>query len=112
MRRSFYLAPAMVAGLMATHAPALRADEAAAKQAIIQLLEIGWGDSFRILEPAQEQFEKAKAAFPRDPRVPLALALVQIKHGKHAEAAWIAGSFSTARSKWAARLLTPPPRRI
>ena len=29
-----------------------------------------------------------------------------------AEAAWIAGSFSTARSKWAARLLTPPPRRI
>src|SRR5437764_14526657 len=83
MRRSFYLAPAMFAGLMAASAPLLRADEPAAKRAILQLLEIGWGDSFRALEPAQEQFDRAKAAAPSDPRVPLAFALVQINHGKH-----------------------------
>src|SRR5262245_40908876 len=85
MRRSFCFAPALLAGLVALSAP-LRADEQTAKQAILQLLDIGWGDSFRSLEPAQEQFDRAKAASPQDPRVPLALALVQLKHGKHSEA--------------------------
>jgi hypothetical protein len=87
MRRSFYVALALLAGPIVMLSPALRADDATTKQAIVQLLEIGWGDSFRVLEPAQEHFDLAKAAAPRDPRVPLAFAMVQIKHGKHSEAA-------------------------
>ncbi len=31
----------------------LRADEAAAKQALLKLLDVGWGDSFRAIEPAR-----------------------------------------------------------
>jgi hypothetical protein len=64
----------------------LRADEAAAKRAIAQILEVGWGDSFRAIEPAREHFEQAKGAAPRDPRVAFAFALVHIKHGRHSDA--------------------------
>jgi hypothetical protein len=84
MRRSFGVATLLAAALFFS---AARADEATAKQAIAQLLQVGWEDSFRALEPAQEQFERAKTASPRDPRAPLAFALVQIKHGRHSEAA-------------------------
>src|SRR5262245_12214396 len=73
--------------------PTLRAQERAARpgaaeaEAIAKLLEVGWGDSFRAIEPAREHFEQAKAAAPRDPRVPLAFALVHIKHNRPSDAA-------------------------
>jgi len=54
---------------------------------IAKILEIGWGESFRVLEPAREQYELVREAARRDPRAPYAMALVCVKHGKHAEAA-------------------------
>jgi hypothetical protein len=92
MRRAVVLAAAATGGLMVVVsagplARVLNADERAAKQAVKELLEVGWGDSFRALEPAAEQYANAKAAAPRDPRVPHAFALVHLKHGKHSDAA-------------------------
>jgi hypothetical protein len=91
MRRAIVLTVAAIGGItllsLVPLTRTLRADERTAKKAISDLLEVGWGDSFKVLEPAKELYEAAKAAAPRDPRVPYALALVQIKHGRHSDAA-------------------------
>ncbi len=91
MRQAMRLVTTSLCGLAAVCTWAghgtLRADEQAAKRAVSQLLETGWGDSFRAIEPARVHFENAKGAAPSDPRVPYAFALVHMKHGKHSDAA-------------------------
>jgi hypothetical protein len=92
MRRTIRLVAASLCGLAALCGSIeqfgrAQAEDAAANRAIGQLLEVGWGDSFRVLGPARDEFDKAKSLAPRDPRVPLAFALINIKHGKHSDAA-------------------------
>ena len=53
---------------------------------VAKLLEIGWGESFRVLKPSGEAFDEAKRLAPADARVPFAFALVNIKHRKYDDA--------------------------
>jgi hypothetical protein len=65
----------------------LFADDRAAKPELVKMLEVGWGESFRSLEPAGEHYERAKEAAPSSPTVRYAFAVVHLKHRKYAEAA-------------------------
>lgn len=50
------------------------------------LLDSGWGESFRSLEPAAAYYRRARQIAPSDPRAIYAYALVQIKHGRYTDA--------------------------
>jgi chromosome segregation ATPase len=75
-----------VLGIVGGLAAIAGADESPAKAHIIRLLDTGWGNSFRAIEPAQGHYETAKAAAPRDPRPAYAFALVHIKHRRYGDA--------------------------
>jgi hypothetical protein len=62
------------------------AADAAYKQAVTRLLEVGWGKDFTSLEPAGEHLQAAQKARPADPRAAHAFALAQLKHKRYVDA--------------------------
>ena len=65
---------------------ASRADDKASKDSVVQLLKVGWGKSFRVLQPAQEHYQRGRKIAPSDPLPSYAFALVNVKHHKYKRA--------------------------
>ena len=63
-----------------------QADDALYAAKVKEVLEVGWGPSFRQLQPAAAAYSQAAQVSPRDARAPFALALVQIKHRRYDDA--------------------------
>ncbi len=72
--------------LLVTAHPKARADETRFQSAVREVLTVGWGTSFRQLEPAKIAYGRALEANPRSALAPFALALVQMKHRRYEDA--------------------------
>jgi hypothetical protein len=75
------LVPAVAAG----QDSAARNPQAYATEVAL-LLDSGWGESFRSLEPAGAYYRRARQISPDDPRAIYAYVLVQIKHRRYTDA--------------------------
>jgi hypothetical protein len=86
---------------------AAQADDAAVKQGVARLFEVGAQNTVKARAAAEEHYNDLKNAAPTDVRITYAYALVQIKHHKYAEASKlldeVVAARKTDRQAWKAK---------
>lgn len=86
MKRLYPAALAAISGLLVAIASPARADEKAGYPALTKMLEVGWGPSAQFRAAGDKQAEAALAAGGRSQKALYALAVVNIKQGRYADA--------------------------